>query len=88
LPWVPIAFGAGIAIYFTADREPVAWFVAAVAVGLCAVAFVLRRRKAFAAALMLAAMASGFAVAALKTARISHVVLAQPIYASFAQGFC
>ena len=87
LPWVPIAFGAGIAIYFTADREPVAWFVAAVAVGLCAVAFVLRRRKAFAAALMLAAIASGFAVAALKTARISHVVLAQPIYASSLKGF-
>ena len=87
LPWVPIAFGAGIAIYFTADREPVAWFVAAVAAGLCAVAFVLRRRKAFAAALMLAAIASGFAVAALKTARISHVVLAQPIYASSLKGF-
>jgi competence protein ComEC len=87
LPWVPIAFGAGIAIYFTADREPVAWFVAAVAAGLCAVAFVLRRRKAFAAALMLAAIASGFAVAALKTARISHAVLAQPIYASSLKGF-
>src|SRR6202158_1466815 len=22
LPWVPIAFGTGIAFYFTADREP------------------------------------------------------------------
>src|ERR1700687_6223196 len=24
LPWVPVAFGTGIAFYFTADREPVA----------------------------------------------------------------
>src|SRR4051812_49165332 len=24
LPWVPVAFGAGIAFYFTADHEPVA----------------------------------------------------------------
>ena len=23
LPWVPVAFGTGIALYFTADREPV-----------------------------------------------------------------
>jgi competence protein ComEC len=23
LPWVPVAFGAGIAFYFTADHEPV-----------------------------------------------------------------
>jgi competence protein ComEC len=22
LPWVPVAFGAGIALYFTADHEP------------------------------------------------------------------
>jgi competence protein ComEC len=22
LPWVPVAFGTGIALYFTADREP------------------------------------------------------------------
>jgi competence protein ComEC len=87
LPWVPIAFGAGIAIYFNADREPVAWFVSLVAAGICAAAFVLRRSKAFAAMLMVAAVASGFAVAALKTARISHAVLAQPIYASSLKGF-
>ena len=29
LPWIPVAFGAGIAFYFTADREPVAWVTAA-----------------------------------------------------------
>jgi competence protein ComEC len=27
-PWVPVAFGVGIAFYFTADHEPVAWVTA------------------------------------------------------------
>ncbi len=86
LPWTPIAFGAGIAIYFSADREPVSWFVAVVAAA-CGVAALLRRRKAFAAALMVAAVTSGFAVEALKTARLSHAVLAQPVYAGSLKGF-
>lgn len=34
LPWVPIAFGCGIALYFAADHEPVLWVVAAAAVAL------------------------------------------------------
>jgi competence protein ComEC len=68
LPWVPIAFGIGIALYFSADREPVAWVDAVLAVVLFGVAFLLRHRKAFVVALMLAATAGGFAVAALKTA--------------------
>ena len=44
LPWVPIAFGAGIAIYFSADREPVAWPVAVVVVVAGVAAFAMRRR--------------------------------------------
>ena len=47
LPWVPVAFGTGIALYFTADREPVLSVVAVVAIGLCAAAFLLRRQKIF-----------------------------------------
>jgi competence protein ComEC len=38
LPWVPVAFGTGIGLYFTADREPVLPVVALVAAGLCAAA--------------------------------------------------
>ncbi len=34
LPWLPVAFGLGIAIYFTADREP-AWWAGAGLVALC-----------------------------------------------------
>ena len=31
LPWLPVVFGFGIVLYFTADREP-AWWAAASAV--------------------------------------------------------
>ena len=44
VPWVPIAFGAGIACYFAADREPHVWAVLPLAIGALAVAFVARRR--------------------------------------------
>jgi len=87
LPWVPIAFGIGIALYFSADREPVAWLTAIVAVVLFGIAFLLRHRKAFAATLMLAAIAGGFSVATLKTARVAHPVLVHPIYSASLQGF-
>jgi len=80
LPWVPVAFGTGIALYFTADREPVLSVVAVVAIGLCAAAFLLRRYKIFPIAVMIAAIAAGFAIATWKTARVAHGVLARPIY--------
>src|SRR3954454_8178674 len=55
LPWVPVAFGTGIAFYFAADHEPVLPVAATLAVVLCAVAFMLRRQKFFAVAVMIAA---------------------------------
>ena len=78
LPWVPVAFGTGIAFYFAADHEPVLPVAAAVAVALCAVAVLLRRQKFFPVAVMIAAVAAGFAIATWKTARIAHGVLARP----------
>jgi competence protein ComEC len=87
LPWVPIAFGAGIALYFSAAHEPVAWWCAVVAAALCFAAVLLRRHKVFPIALMVAAMTAGFAVAAVKTARIAHVVLTRPIYLVALKGF-
>src|SRR5580658_9697658 len=30
MPWLPVAFGGGVAIYFTADREPAWWAALAV----------------------------------------------------------
>jgi competence protein ComEC len=87
LPWIPIAFGGGIALYFTAAREPVAWVTAIAAAALCTAAFLLRRQKAFPLAVMMAALAAGFATATLKTARVAHGVLARPIYSVALKGF-
>ncbi|SDS13996.1 ComEC/Rec2 family competence protein [Bradyrhizobium canariense] len=87
LPWVPVAFGVGIAVYFTADHEPVEWVTAVAATALCAVAFLLRRQKIFPVAVMVAAMASGFAAATWKTALIAHDVLARPMYSVQLSGF-
>ena len=87
LPWVPVAFGAGIALYFAADHEPVLWVVAATAIALMLGAVLLRRRRLFAPAVMIAAVAAGFAMATWKTARIAHTVLAKPLYSVSLSGF-
>ena len=87
LPWVPIAFGTGIALYFTADHEPVAPVTAGTAIVLCVAAFLLRRQKMFPVAVMIAAMAAGFAVATWKTTRLAHAVLARPMYGVSLSGF-
>jgi len=87
LPWVPVAFGAGIALYFTAAREPVLSVSIATAVALCTAAFLLRRSRFFVAAVMVAAVSAGFATATFKTARITHTVLARPIYSVSLSGF-
>lgn len=86
-PWVPIAFGCGIALYFAADQEPVLWVVAATAVVLALGAVLLRRSRWFAPAIMIAAVAAGFAIATWKTARIAHNVLAKPLYSVSLSGF-
>ena len=87
LPWAPVAFGTGIAFYFAADHEPVLSVAAIVAIALGAVAVLLRRQKFFPAAVMIAAVAAGFAVATWKTARIAHGVLARPMFSVSLTGF-
>lgn len=87
LPWVPVAFGGGIALYFAADHEPVLWLVATTAAALLLGAILLRRSRLFAPAIMIAAIAAGFAVATWKTARIAHNVLAKPLYSVSLSGF-
>jgi competence protein ComEC len=87
LPWVPVAFGSGIALYFAADHEPVLWVVGATATALMLGAVLLRRSRLFAPAIMIAAIAAGFAVATWKTARIAHTVLAKPLYSVSLSGF-
>ena len=87
LPWVPVAFGGGIALYFAADHEPVLWVVATTAFALLFGAILLRRSRLFAPAIMIAAVAAGFAVATWKTTRIAHTVLAKPLYSVSLSGF-
>jgi len=55
--------------------------------GLCAAAFLLRRQKIFPVAVMIAAVAAGFAIATWKTARVAHGVLARPMYSVSLSGF-
>ena len=87
LPWVPVAFGTGIALYFAAEHEPVLWVAAVSAIALCAGAVLLRRHWAFPVAVMIAAVAAGFAIATWKTARVAHGVLARPMYSVALTGF-
>lgn len=72
---------------FSADHEPIAWVVAATAGVLCAAALLLRRHRLFPVAVMVAAMAAGFAVATVKTALVAHVVLTRPMYSPLLRGF-
>jgi competence protein ComEC len=87
MPWVPIAFGAGIALYFTADHEPVRWVAAIAAALLGAAAFSLRRHKIFPVMVLTAAVAAGFAVATWRTVIVGHGVLARPLYSVSLSGF-
>jgi competence protein ComEC len=45
LPWVPIGFCAGIALYFTASHQPVLSASGAVAAALAVAAYLLRRSR-------------------------------------------
>jgi competence protein ComEC len=86
-PWLPVAFGCGIVIYFTAEREPVWWVAAALAALLFALAFALRTRPAFAVALGFAVLAAGFATAAVKARLLDHPVLRATAYSVSVKGF-
>ena len=87
LPWVPVAFGTGIAFYFAAGHEPVLPVAAVAAAVLCLAAFALRRQRAFPVAVMIAATAAGFATATWRTQRVGHGVLARPLYSVSLSGF-
>jgi len=80
LPWLPVAFGAGVIFYFTAEQEPAWWAAAPLALGAIALAALLRRRAVgFPLALGLAAICAGFAVATIESAMLAHPVLQYPV---------
>jgi competence protein ComEC len=93
LPWFAVAYGAGVVLYFTAEREPALW-AAAIPTAVFALAALLLRRQIvpqnFALsviALGLFGVALGFAVATLKTALINHTVLRFPASGVTVAGF-
>lgn len=88
IPWLPIAFGGGVVLYFAADREPFLWAGLAattIAVALCVVA--RARPVAFPLTIAAAAIALGFTLATWKTARIAHPVLSAPAFNVALSGF-
>ncbi|MGH6677370.1 MAG: ComEC/Rec2 family competence protein, partial [Bradyrhizobium sp.] len=87
LPWVPVAFGAGIAVYFSAEHEPVLPVAALTAAMLCVGAFLARRSGFFPVLVLVAAVASGFAAATWRTERVAHVVLTRPLYSVQLAGY-
>jgi competence protein ComEC len=76
LPWFAVTYGAGIVVYFSAEREPSLWAAVALT-AFCGIAAVsLRKRFAgHVIALGVFAASLGFAVATLKTSLIDHPVL-------------
>jgi competence protein ComEC len=81
LPWLPVAFGFGVVLYFTAAREPAPWAAGALAAAAGVAAWLARARPlAFPALLAMAAVAAGFAVVTFKSARIAHSILRYPAW--------
>jgi len=79
LPWLAVAYGFGVVIYFTAEREPAWWAATALAAACAAGAALLRRNLvALIVSLFLFSIAAGFAAATMKTAMIEHPVLHYP----------
>jgi len=88
LPWLPVAFGFGIVLYFTAAHEP-AWWAASVAALAGTALSVAARRSSVGLPLALgfAALAAGFAAATLQTQRIAHPVLQFGVSSAALAGF-
>ncbi|HKD28141.1 MAG TPA: ComEC/Rec2 family competence protein [Xanthobacteraceae bacterium] len=88
MPWLPVAFGLGIVVYFAADREPVWWVATAIGAVVITAAYQLRASPfGFPAAVGCAAIATGFATAALKSRLIDHTILLAPAYSVSVSGF-
>ena len=88
VPWLAIAFGGGIAIYFAIDREPAPWAAGLLLAAAVAATVLARHRPlAFSLTLGAAALAAGLATATVKRAIIAHPVLLAPIWNVDIAGF-
>src|SRR5580704_4724484 len=74
--WIPVAAMAGVSLNIAADREPVLWLPALIALLTGALAFAARRRRlVFAALVGACALSSGFLAMGLRTALVAAPVL-------------
>ena len=74
--WLPVALGAGVVLYFTADREPNLSVTTGLTIALAAMAVVARHhRRAFMGIVAAAAVFGGMAAAGWRTARVAAPVL-------------
>ena len=88
LPWLPVAFGFGIVVYFTAEHEPAWWAAVPLAlVGIMAAMLARHRAVGLPLALGAAAMSAGFAVATVQTVRLAHPVLLDAVWSAPLAGF-
>jgi competence protein ComEC len=88
VPWLAIAFGCGIIVYFAVEREPALWAAAALVTATVTLAILCRRRPfAFSAMVGLAALAAGFTTATVKREIIAHPVLFAPAWNVELAGF-
>jgi competence protein ComEC len=88
VPWLPVAFGAGIALYFAADREPAPWAsVSALAAAATAAVTLRQRPVGFPVALAAVAAAAGFATATLKSTYVAAPVMTAPAFNVAIAGF-
>ena len=72
--WLPVAFGLGVAGYFSLPGEPQPWSIA-VSAAMLAAAFVFRRQPYGPALIGLAALAAGFSLAQIRTLAVAAPVL-------------
>jgi competence protein ComEC len=88
MPWLAVAYGFGIVVYFTADHEPAWWAASAAALAGVAIAIGARHRPiGFSLALGFAAVAAGFATATWRTAMLAHPILQFPASSVTLSGF-
>jgi competence protein ComEC len=81
IPWLPIAFGLGVVLYFAAEREPVLWAGSIAALAACSLCVVVRARPvAFPVMIGIAAIVLGFALATARTAHVAHPILHAPAF--------
>ena len=74
--WLPVAVGAGVVLYFVADREPSPSLGAALLVALAAATYAARRHPGgFRLGIALAAAMGGLLLAEWRTARVAAPVL-------------